>query len=219
VGQPILISTPPIIVYQPVSFQVPITNTGDIAINNLFFVDLLFDPLSTHPMDVYAAVSGLSGNKAVTLTITSTIGFANFAGTHQVTGWVDSLDHISEGDETNNLSEPLEVFVPDYGGTPTSTPIPGGAEVISGIARVFLNGSYLLQERMLISVVDEASDLTIASTYSDETGFYQFENLPTGTYTVQGCITINNNEYFGFRSGRTPPDSFADIFANEQLCP
>ena len=219
VGQPILVSTPPIIVYEPVAFQVPITNTGDFAIENLFFVDLLFDPQATHFSDVYTAVSGLGSNSTITLTITSTIGFANFVGAHQVTGWVDSLDNIVEADETNNLSDPLEVPIANFGGTPTSTPTPNGAEIISGNARVFLGGSFINQERMLVSAVDEASGLTIAVTYSDENGFYQFDNLPTGTYTVQGCITINNAEYFGFRSGRTPPDSFADIFATEQPCP
>lgn len=219
VGQPQLISTPPIIVYEPVAFQVPVTNTGDTAINDLFFVDLLFDPQSAHPTDVYAAVSGLSGNSSITLTITSTIGFANFVGTHQVTGWVDSLDHIVEVDETNNLSEPLGVAIENYGGTPTNTPVPNGTATISGVALVLVGGSYQNQERMLISAIDESSGLTVATTYSDEIGYYQFDNLNEGSsYMVTACLTIDNNEYFGIRTNREAPDAFADIFANQGSC-
>lgn len=219
VGQPQLISTPPIIVYEPVAFQVPVTNTGDIAIDDLFFVDLLFDPQSGHPTDVYAAVAGLDGNSSKTLTITSTIGFANFVGTHQVTGWVDSLDHIVEADETNNLSEPLGVSIANYGGTPTNTPVPNGTATISGVALVLVGGSYKNQERMLISAIDESSGLTVATTYSDEIGYYQFDNLNEGTsYMVTACMTIDNNEYFGIRTNRVAPDAFSDIYANESSC-
>lgn len=218
VGQPQLISTPPIIVYEPVAFQVPVTNTGDIAINDLFFVDLLFDPTPVHHSDVYAAVSGLDGNSSITLTITSTIGFANFVGTHQVTGWVDSLDHIVEADETNNLSVSLGVPIANYGGTPTNTPVPNGTATISGVALVVLDNTSP-QERMLVSAIDESSGLTVATTYSDENGFYEFDNLNEGTsYTVTACMTIDNNEYFGIRTNREAPDAFADIYANESSC-
>lgn len=219
VGQPQLISTPPIIVYEPVAFQVPVTNTGDIAINDLFFVDLLFDPQSGHPTDVYAAVSGLDGNSSITLTITSTIGFANFAGTHQVTGWVDSLDHIVEADETNNLSEPLGVPIANYGGTPTNTPVPNGTATISGVALVVLD-NISPQERMLVSAIDESSGLTVATTYSDEDGFYQFDNLTNGVfYTVTACIKINNNDYFGIRTGIEAPETPTNISALQGACP
>jgi hypothetical protein len=213
------VSTPPIIVYEPVAFQVPITNTGDIAIDDLFFVDLLFDPTPVHHSDVYAAVSGLGGNNTVTLTITSTIGLANFLGDHQVTALVDSLDHVTEADETNNLSAPFEITISEPAGTPTNTPLPTGTATISGVARAFLDGAYLPQERMRISAIDEATGQVVAVTYSDENGFYQFDNLTEGVaYTVQGCITIDNNAYFGFRNSRTAPDAFADIFANEGPC-
>jgi hypothetical protein len=220
VGPPILISTPPIIVYEPVAFQVPVTNTGDIAIVDLFFVDLLFDPTPVHYSDVYAAVSGLDGNSSITLTITSTIGFANFVGTHQVTGWVDSLDHIVEANETDNFSEPLDVPIASFGGTPTSTPIPNGTAAISGTAVVVVGGSFINQERMLISAIDESSGLTVAVTYSDENGFYQFDNLTTGDfYTVTACITIDNNEYFGIRTNREAPDASSHISVMQGTCP
>jgi hypothetical protein len=219
IGQPILLSTPPLIVYQPVAFQVPITNTGDLAITNLFFVDLLFDPPATHFTDVYAAVSGLSGNKTVTLTITSTIGFANFAGIHQVTGWVDSLDDVAEVDETNNLSIPLDVPIANFGGTPTSTPTPNGTETISG-ATLILQDSLLPIERATITLIDETSGIPIASTYSDENGSYALSNIPTGTsYTAQACIFIDNQPFFGLITGITAPTTLANIIMVPQSCP
>lgn len=219
VGQPVLVSTPPITVYEPVAFQVPVTNTGDISIESLFFVDLLFDPQSAHPTDVYAAVSGLAGNSSITLTITSDIGFANFVGTHQVTGWVDSLDHVTEEDETNNLSESLDVSIANYGGTPTNTPIPNGTATISGVANILLH-NIIPQERMLVSAIDESSGLTVATTYSDENGFYQFNNLTNGaSYTVTACLTIDNNQFFGIHTNRVAPNAFGNIFANEGACP
>ncbi len=220
IGQPIMISTPPITVYKPVSFQIPITNSGEIDINTLFFVDLLFEPPALHFSDVYSAISSLGGNSSITLTITSTIGFANFVGTHQVTGWVDSLDHISEADETNNLSDPLEVIISDFGGTPVSTSTPNGTETISGITRAMLGTDFINIERAAITVIDEVNGTAIASTYSDANGSYSVNNLPSGTtYTVQACIVIDNNEYFGVRFNRTLPDPLADIFMTQSACP
>jgi uncharacterized repeat protein (TIGR01451 family) len=220
IGQPVLVSTPPISSYSPVTFQVAITNTGDADINTLFFVDLLFAPQALYFRDTYTAVSGLGGNNSTTLTITSPIGFAIFLDTHQVTGWVDSLDHVTETDETNNLSDPLEVTDVTPAGTPTVTPIPSGTETISGITRAMFGAEFLTIERAAITVIDEGSGIAIASTYSDANGFYSVDNIPSGTtYTVQACIVIDNNEYFGVRSNRTPPDQFADVFMTQSVCP
>lgn len=219
IGQPILISTPPVVAYQPLAFEVPITNTGGVDINTLFFVDLLFDPMPVHHSDVYAAVSGLEGHGSMTLTITSTIGLANYIGTHQITGLADSLNHVQEANENNNVSELLEIPVSMPGSTPTNTPIPTGTGKISGIVRR-VQGSFIPVERAAISVIDEASGIPIASTYSDANGFYEFNNIPDdSTYTVQACIMIDNSEYFGMRSNRTPSDSLVDIFLNKQPCP
>lgn len=221
VGQPQLMSTPPIIVYQPLAFAVPITNTGDIAIDTLFFVDLLFDPPPIHLVDSYTAVSGLAGGSTITLTITSTIGLANFLGDHQVTALVDSLDHVVEADETNNQSAPFEISISEPAMTPSTTSTPTGGSTISGVARAMLGSTFLPQERMLLSAIEEATGEVVAVTYSDENGFFQFDNLIEGTaYTVQGCIMIDNNAYFGVRTSRTPPDAFADVFAVQSAsCP
>ena len=84
-----------------------------------------------------------------------------------------------------------------------------------------IGGNFLSQERMHLSAIEEATGEVVAVTYSDENGFYQFDNLIVGTsYTVQGCIMIDNNAYFGVRTNRTPPDAFADIFAVQSTsCP
>lgn len=221
VGQPQLISTPPIIVYQPLAFEVPITNTGDININTLFFVDLLFSPPPGHIEDSYTAVSSLAGGSTITLTITSTIGLANFLGDHQVTALVDSLDHVIEVDETNNLSAPFEITIAEPAMTPNYTATPTGGSTISGTAMVLWNGNLLPQERMHISAIEEATGQVIAVTYSDENGFYQFNSLTEGVaYTVQGCITIDNNAYFGIRTNQTPPNAFVAVFAlQSSSCP
>ncbi|MCB8948864.1 MAG: hypothetical protein H6653_12690 [Ardenticatenaceae bacterium] len=214
VGQPQLVSTPPIIVYQPLAFEVPITNTGDIDINTLFFVDLLFDPPPVHIEDSYTAVSGLSGGSTVTLTITSTIGLANFIGDHQVTALVDSLDHVIEADETNNLSAPFEITITEPAMTPNYTPTPTGTSTISGIAIVLWDIHVYPQERMRISAIEETTGEVVAVTYSDENGFYQFDNLIEDVaYTIQGCITIDNNAYFGVLPNKIPPDTLANIVA------
>lgn len=220
VGKPQLISTPPVVVYQPLTFEVPITNTGDLDVNTLFFVDLLFDPTPVHQVDSYTAVSSLAGGGTITLTITSTIGLANFIGDHQVTALVDSLDHVVEANETNNLSVPFEITIAEPAMTPNYTSTPTGGATISGVARAMLGGTFLVQERMRLSAIEEATGEVVAVTYSDENGFYQFDNLIEGVaYTVQGCITIDNIEYFGLRSGRIPSDQFANIFAIPGGCP
>ncbi|MEZ4589954.1 MAG: CARDB domain-containing protein [Chloroflexota bacterium] len=220
VGAPIMISTPPVVSYAPVTFQVPITNTGDLSIETLFFVDLLFDPAQTFGSETYTAVSSLPGNQTITLTITSLTGFASDLGTHQVTAWVDSLDHVAENDETNNFSAPLSVVNVTPVNTPIPTAVPSGTEIISGFTRVTLGIDLLRQARMRVTAIDQTTGLLVAVTYSDEDGFYQFDNLTAGVnYTIQGCITIDNNEYFGMRINKTPPDTFTDIFALAGPCP
>jgi hypothetical protein len=221
VGQPILVSTPPITAYQPVSFQVPVTNTGDLSINTLFFVDLLFDPAPALGSETFTAVSSLSGSNTITLTITSMSGFGSGTGTHQVTAWVDSLDDVAENDETNNASPPLEVMNVTPVETPTPTAVPAGESTISGVTFVSQSSVLLSQERMRVVAIDESTGLVVGVTYSDENGFFQFDNLVEGVaYTLQSCITINNDEFFGIRTSRTAPDAFANIFAFEVAsCP
>ncbi|WP_420627470.1 carboxypeptidase-like regulatory domain-containing protein [Candidatus Leptofilum sp.] len=219
VGQPQLISTPPVVVYQPLTFEVPITNTGDLPVETLFFVDLLFDPTPVHFVDSYTAVSGLGGGSTTTLTITSTIGLANFLGDHQVTALVDSLNHVSEADKTNNLSAPFEITVTEPAMTPVSTSTPNGSETVAGITQI-LEDSLLPIERAQVTLIDETSGLLIASTYSDENGVYTLNNIPTGTtYTVQACITIDNQPFFGLRTGIEAPNLTTLVALLPQPCP
>ncbi|MFO7681793.1 MAG: TadE/TadG family type IV pilus assembly protein, partial [Chloroflexota bacterium] len=114
VGPPQLISQPPIIAYRPVQFSVVISNTGDVDVNNQFFVDLFLDPQGpVQPGDIripinqssgYAGVSSLPGNATRVISITAPFGFANDPTLHNVYGMVDSIEQIDEKIETNNIS-------------------------------------------------------------------------------------------------------------------
>ena len=82
----------------------------------------------------------------------------------------------------------------------------------------FLAG-YLPQFRATVFLINEATLQIVATAVTDVNGYYQFDNVPSGVYTVRSCMVIDNIQYFGRRSGRTPPDPYADIFANQGVCP
>jgi hypothetical protein len=129
---------------------------------------------------------------------------------------VDSILQIVEGSETNNISGPLAVAVtPAPTPTPTATPA-GGASQVSGAAYARIS-NWLPQFRALLSIVDQTTGQTVASTQSDINGRYQFANLPPGTYNVIGCITMDNTRYFGLRTGITVPPS--NTFAHVYMTP
>jgi hypothetical protein len=107
VGPPQLVSSPPIIGYQPVKFSMVISNTGDIDVNQLFFVDLYLDPTSPitpgvtiniplSESDGYIAISSLAGNASKVITVTADFGFENSPETHLVYGMVDSVQQVGE---------------------------------------------------------------------------------------------------------------------------
>ncbi|RMG95496.1 MAG: hypothetical protein D6706_11915, partial [Chloroflexi bacterium] len=220
VGPPELVSTPPIVAYQPVTFRVTISNTGDVDINNQFFVDLYFDPTTIFSTTIpiaqssgYVAVSSLAGKTSRVLTITSQIGFQNQPTNHMVYGMVDSIEEIVEPIESNNISTPFSIdyVTPANTPTPTPTPIGGGIDTISGVVRS-LNVEWLPQFRAIVSLIDESTSTVVATTLTDQNGFYQFNNLPAGTYSVTACVTIDNQTHFGIRTGLTPPNPYGDIF-------
>ena len=116
VGMPELVTPPPITAYQSVDFRVTITNTGDVAVESQFFVDIFLDPtdVTTTTIPVgqsggFVVVDSLAAHASQVITITAAAGFANEPSTHQVYAMVDTLLQISESDETNNVSEPLTV--------------------------------------------------------------------------------------------------------------
>ena len=131
---------------------------------------------------------------------------------------VDSVLQIAESSEINNVTNPLTMNNVTPAPTPTATPNLTGNDEISGVVRALI-GTFLPQFRATVVLIDESTSQVIASQITDTNGFYQFDNVPAGTFTVQSCIVIDNTEYFGLRSGRTPPDPYADIFATQGVCP
>ncbi|MBK8906064.1 MAG: pilus assembly protein [Anaerolineaceae bacterium] len=224
-GPPKLVSTPPIVAYKPVQFTVAITNTGEVAVENQFFVDIYLDPttiltdrIPLTESDGYSAVSGLAGGASRVITVTSPLGFTNNPTSHKVYGMVDSVRQIVEVSEVNNVTNPLTVLNVTPAATPTPTPNLTGNDEISGVVRALL-GTFLRQFRATVVLINESTSQVVAVQSTDQNGYYQFDNVPPGNYTVQSCVVIDNIEYFGFRTGRTPPDPSADIFALQGACP
>ncbi len=228
-GPPVLISTPPIVAYQPVQFRVPITNEGDININGQFWVDIYIDPnpvlvlTTTIPItesDGYSAVWGLAGNTSKVITITAPLGFANEPVNHNVYGFADSLEGVSETDETNNITDALIGVQVTPAATPTPTGTPGGSNTISGGA-LTLADDLVLQFRATMRLVDASNGQVVGLTTSDENGLYTFNGVapPTTTYTVVGCLTIDGEDWYGSITGIIPPNNTAHVIMLKQPCP
>lgn len=222
VGPPTLVSTRPIIAYQPVQFSVVISNAGDIDVNNQFFVDLYLDPtavitpgtirIPVSESSGYAAVSSLAGGASRVITITSPVGFENEPQVHHVYGMVDSLEQIVESIETNNISPPLIEDDVRPGSTPTPIPTPGGSSTISGIVQVLIS-DLSPQRRALVKLINQTTGQVVTSTTTDANGLYTFNNVPAAsTYTVTACVSIDNRPYFGIRTGITPPNLLTNVY-------
>mgnify|MGYP001176905220 CR=1 FL=1 len=226
VGMPMVVSTPPIVEYLPVDFQVVITNTGEVDVNNQFFVDVFIDPANVYPEYIpigsnpaYIAVDTLPGGETAVLNITSYNGFTGGATDRDLYSMVDSLRAIGESSEVNNVAGPVDVVV--VPSTRVPTPTPNGNQIISGIVRSFIGQDYVPQNRAVIWLKNDATAQLIASTSTNNLGFYQFTNVPLGaTYTVIACLprtpTVDHPEgyYAGERPGVTPPYQFARVNMN-----
>jgi hypothetical protein len=225
VGPPELISTPPIVAYKPVQFRVTISNTGDIDIAQLFFVDVFIDPGIPVPAgaisiplslsDGYTAISALPGNASRVVTITTPLGFSNSPEDHLVYGMVDSVQQIVEADETNNISTPFPFDEVTPGPTPTPSPTPGGNDTISGIVRVRIT-NWVPAYRAMVKLMNGTT--VVATQFTDDNGIYQFTGVPIGNYTITACYEIDNVHFFGTRTGITPPDPLANIFMLQGPC-
>lgn len=219
VGPPQILSTRPLVAYQPISVRVAISNTGDVDVSSQFFVDVYFDPQGSITPTInitnsvgYMGVSALAGGASRVITITAPIGFENEPDPHLVYAMVDSLLQVSEADETNNVSESLTVGDVTPAATPTQTATPPvGGEFISGVARLRII-SWLPQPRAVITLVDEGTGEAIISTVADQNGFFEFPGIPAGTYTVRACTILDNNSYSGLRVGITASSSSADVY-------
>ncbi len=224
VGAPQLVSTPPIIAYQPVQFTAVLSNTGDTDVSAQFFVDLFIDPTivltSSIPItesDGYTAVSALSAQSTRVVTLTAHLGFGNEPPVHMVYAMVDSLDQINEPGG-NNLSTPAVItnVTPAPSPTTTNTPSPGGN--ISGLVYRFEDGFHP-QFRAAVYLIDDSSGHTIATTQSDMAGQYEFANLPGSAFTVTACIVVDGQEYYGYRHAIVPPQDLAYISLLTRPCP
>jgi hypothetical protein len=232
VGPPNLVTTGAIIGYQPVDFSIVISNTGDVDVDNQFFVDLYLDPagpIDTNaeriPIDQssgYAGVSALPGNTSRVITITAPFGFANQPVTHEVYGMVDSIEQIQEVYETNNISE---MAIADYvtpGPTPTPSPTPiggTGSNAIVGIVdwkNVETGNRYPLQ-RATVRLFNSSEQL-IDFVTTDASGYYKFENLAPGTYSVDACGDVDGSRS-GARAAVGVPSSFPiNIYTDRLPC-
>lgn len=223
VGPPELISSPPIIAYQPVQFSVAITNTGDLNVDDQFFVDIYLDPttiltdrIPLIESDGYSAVSSLAGGASQVITITSPFGFTNDPTNHQVYGMVDSVLQITELSEVNNVTNPLTVNNVTPAATPTPTIPSTGIDEISGFALIVTDKA-IPQFRAAITLLDGTN--IIATTTTDQNGYYQFINIAPGTYSIGACVQIDNSEWYGVITGISPPNSLAYIGMFEVPCP
>lgn len=221
IGPPQLISTPPIVAYQPVQFSILIANAGGTNVNVPFAVDIYLDPdpstvLSTtiliEESDGYSFVSFIAGGETRLITVTAYQGFAN-PTPHVVYGFVDSSEQVVETDETNNITALTGIQVTPAA-TPTPPATPGGG-MISGSAFILGN----LQAQVFVRLINESNGQTIAITTTDQGGYYSFSGVPAGTtYTVAGCITIDGETWSGWLSGIVPPNTTADIILIQQPC-
>jgi hypothetical protein len=234
VGPPELISTPPIVAYRPVDFRVVISNTGDIAVESQFFVDVFLDPTTvlTNSIPInqsggYQGVGSLAGHATRVITISVPLGFKNEPTPHAVYGMVDSLRQINESDETNNISAALlyNQVTPAPTPTPTVAPPAGTEDIVGVVFRPSDKGlSPLLRARVLL--VEVSTGTIIDSTTSDPlNGIYQFNNLLQTTYTVMACGSLSTDEgaveYFGWRAQITLPYEFpVNIYTDDSVaCP
>ena len=227
IGQLDMISTPPIVAYQPVQFRAVISNTGDFDVNDLFFVDLYIDPgipipsgMISIPLgltDGFTAVSHIPSNSQQTITITSQFGFTNTPENHLIYAMVDSTQYINELQENNNISTPLPIINITPADTFTPTPTPNGMNPIAGIVYIRIN-TWQPAYRARVTFIDSANTV-VAQTFTESNGHYQFINLSPDTYTVQACYELDGVSYSGIRTNITPPDPLVNIFMLQGPCP
>jgi len=192
--------------YNPVTFTVDVRNSGAVATDSLFWVDLYLDPaveplspsdLISETSVVWAAASLLSVNETMSLTLRYPQGF-NTIGDHTVYAVADTWDQVLEFDELDNVGGPLSVTVELEGTlppTPTPTPTPGGVGTgaIGGSTWLNFSDSFSSQGRVSVYVYDGVE--LIAETLSDQAGQYLIESIPVGIYTVVGEMYIGDALY------------------------
>jgi hypothetical protein len=223
VSYPTLVSTPPIQGYEPVTFSYVITNTGNVDITTIFYIDTYFDPVgvtsTTVPISYkvkYQSVEQLAGGESQTITMTVNGGFPGIATSHTVYGMVDSIEQIAEEIETNNITQGLVVAVTPPLQTPTPTPTPSGSDIIAGVVRIFTGSDWVPQFRAEVYIIQTsgvATPTVVSILESSMTGGYFFNQAITGeTYTVYACYTLSGITYTAGRPGIVPYNPYVDLF-------
>lgn len=226
VSYPTLVSTPPIMGYEPVTFSYIITNTGNINITDLFYVDTFFDPIgvtsTTVPLTYsvrYTAIGNLPGGASRVITMTVPGGFPGTATMHTVLGMVDSVKQISELHEDNNITTPRAIPVTPPFETPTPSPTPSGSDYIAGVVRIFTGSDWVPQFRAQVYLVQTSNVPTptlISTAESTVTGGYVFPSSIAGeTYALYACFELDGVMYAASRPGIVAPNQFADLFMME----
>jgi hypothetical protein len=231
ISRPILVSTPPIVAYQPVEFQVSIFNTEITPVDSPFFVDIYLDPgavftdsIPLNKSNGYQGIGSIPGLATRVLTITAPLGFQNEPVQHIAYSMVDSLGQIQETDETDNISVPLLISQITPAPTPTATSTPlSGSDTLFGIVYRPTNEGLVPLLRANVTLIDAASSETIAATTSDPiTGSYSFQNLLPGAYAVTACGSVGNDDetvlYSGWRTNVTLPYAFpVNVYTDSSL--
>ncbi len=125
------------------------------------------------------------------------------AGNYPVYAMVDTWDQISEGNELDNVSGPVnlavssETSLPTPTPTPSPTPAPVADGEISGSTWLFINGDFVPQGRVNVYCYDGST--LVAEALSDAAGNYAFADIPPGTYTLIGQAVINGSTYSAIR--------------------
>ena len=226
-GTPAIISIPPLDAYQPIDVALVVRNIGTVDVNELFFVDLYFDPdvVLTDSIPIsqsvgYMAINSLAAGETRVVMVTAPLGFRNEPEVHTVYGWADSIDQIPEPNESNNISPPALVFNVTPAVSPTPSPTPGVHKaVLRGIVRNRQH-EWQRQYRATVTIIDERTSQQVGVTYSGPDGSYQFTGLPKDNlYTVKACVQIDGETYSGARMGLVTPTDYADLWLLPGPCP
>lgn len=213
VNSVVLVSTPPIVAYEPIDVAVEVENVGTEDIPAEFFVDVFLDPPSISLMysSGYMGVTALPAGASTVLTITAPYGFpANMTTTHVIAGLADSLGRFGEPNELNNVAT-LEI---PLGITPQPSPTPLGEydnyDDITGLTRRWVSPGWQLQQRTQVWLL--IGSTIVAVTESDFGGRYGFGQLPAGIYNIIACSEVDGETYVDSAFGYPPPQAFVDLF-------
>lgn len=189
---------PPLGTYEKLYVTVGIRNVGNVNVTSLFWVDLFADPTGVLTSQVsvdYMAINAMAAGSTVSFTMYVPNGFKE-VGNHTVQAMIDTWNQIRETNEANNISAllPVTLTVSNPAPIPTATPVgtPSPPGNIRGVT--YLNGP---PQAGVTLYVFAADGRMVASGRSDANGNYLFTNVPAGTYTVVGELTLNGVRYYG----------------------